>query len=191
MKLINSLKDWCERLDEMLADGEEHLALIVHLETEIAYGWNEDVNLDYCLEHGIPAFNQKRNGGCIVCSQGNVGIGFIYNNHVYKEWVCVHLLRDFAEWLTERGLDVRYEKNDVLIDGCKVASGCGYNIPPDFIRSYEGVQISVNQDLETIKSVCKKKMEKIPKALSEYGITTEEVYRWVSGWFSDYLAIAR
>lgn len=33
----------------------------------------------------------------------------------------------------------------------------------------------MNVDLEDIKKICKKPMKKVPKGLSEYGITTEEV----------------
>ena len=35
--------------------------------------------------------------------------------------------------------------------------------------------ISMNVNLDHIKAICKKPMEKVPKGLSEYGITTEEV----------------
>lgn len=35
--------------------------------------------------------------------------------------------------------------------------------------------IGINTNLEHIKAICRKPMQKVPKGLSEYGITTEEV----------------
>ena len=59
-----------------------------------------------------------------------------------------------------------------MIDNYKVASGCEC-MEGDFL--YMGYQISIYQDIEIIKHACNKPMIKIPKALSEYGITTEEM----------------
>ena len=36
----------------------------------------------------------------------------------------------------------------------------------------------INTKLEDIKKICTKPMVKVPKGLSEYGITTEEVKEW-------------
>ena len=76
----------------------------------------------------------------------------------------------------------RCDNNDVLVDGYKVASGCetihnGFN--------YMGYQISLYQDLETIKNVCNKPMVKIPKALSEYGITTDEMVDFIEEYWNN------
>jgi hypothetical protein len=68
---------------------------------------------------------------------------------------------------------VRQDNNDILVDGFKVASGAEVSLPNGF--RYVAYQISINQDLETIKHACLKPMVKVPKALSEYGITTEEM----------------
>ncbi len=182
--MITTLREWCEKLDSMLADGQDHLCFTCAVQTEVGYsGRAEDINLDYCTEHNIPVYNQNRKGGTIVCSPGNVGLGIIYTTEEYREFLFVRLMREFADWLNDRGLSVEYTKNDILVDGYKVASGCGFNLPPDFKRTYEGAQISINQDVELIRNICTKPMVKIPKGLSEYGITTNEVYTWVDEWF--------
>lgn len=54
------------------------------------------------------------------------------------------------------------------------------NLAWEFYRQVEGQCytagfISMNVNLDHIKAICKKPMEKVPKGLSEYGITTEEV----------------
>ena len=186
--VITTLKDWCEQLSSLIADGEDHLTFIHHKQIEVAYGgWEEDADLDYCAEHNIPVYNQNRNGGTIVCCPGNIGLGIIYTTKEYREFIFIKMLREFGDWLKNKGLSVEFVHNDILIDGYKVASGCGYNIPPEFKRTYEGIQISINQDLEAIQNICTKPMVKIPKGLSEWGITTEEVYAWVDTWFKENL----
>lgn len=190
MIVINSLKTWCERLPELLASGEECLALIIHPDTEIATGgWEDDVDTEYCETHNIPVYNQNRNGGTIVCCGGSIGLGFVYDNRKYKEFLFIRMALELKEYLRSKGLTVGFEHNDVLVDGYKVASGCGYNLPPDFHRTYEGLQISVNQDMETIRNVCKKPMEKVPKGLSDYGIGTKEMYEWCISWLRDNIGL--
>ena len=43
----------------------------------------------------------------------------------------------------------------------------------------------VNVDLEAIKNACKKPMVKVPKALSEYGITTEEMVKFCEDYWKN------
>lgn len=188
IKTIKSLKTWCEELPALLADGEMHVGIHIPEETEVATGgWEADVDRDWCGEHGVPVYDQDRNGGTSIYAPGSLVCGMIYSHDDYPEWVVGRLGEDFAAYLRGKGLSVDYQGNDVLVDGYKVASGCGYNLPPDFRRCYEGFQISVNQDMEVIRHACKKPMVKVPKALSDYGITTEEVRDWVYAWFRAYL----
>jgi hypothetical protein len=88
-----------------------------------------------------------------------------------------------SEYLSSKGLPtVRCDNNDVMVGNGKVASGgeiCinGFN--------YMGYQISVNQDIDAIKNICiSKPMVKIPKALSDFGITTEEMREFCIDYWS-------
>lgn len=91
----------------------------------------------------------------------------------------VKLLDDLCNYFIEKGLKATRSRNDILIDGYKVASGCGYNLEPDYKWSYEGAQISINQDINAIKNICLKPMIKIPKALSDYNITLDELLNFI------------
>jgi len=177
-----NLKTWCENLQQLLTDKQEHFEVMVHKETEVAYGWDEDFNKKYCDEHNIPYYAQKRDGGTIICAKGNIGIAFVYNNQKYKKWMLVKLLDDLCNYFIQRGLKATRSRNDILIDGYKVASGCGYNLEPDYKWSYEGAQISINQDINAIKNICLKPMIKIPKALSDYNITLDELLNFIDSW---------
>ena len=59
MKQYNTSKNWCDNLSRYLTDKQEHLSLVVHNETEIGYGDDGDVNLDYLriCSTGVISFN--------------------------------------------------------------------------------------------------------------------------------------
>lgn len=177
-----NLKQWCENLQQLLSDKQERFEVMVHKETEVAYGWDEDFNKEYCDEHHIPYYAQKRDGGTIVCAKDNIGVAFVYENQKYKCFMLSKMLDDLCGYLKQKGLNATRSNNDVLIDGFKVASGCGVNIPPDYKWAYDGAQISIYQDLDVIKNVCLKPMVKVPKALSDYGITTNEMLDFIDTW---------
>ena len=189
MNIIRTLKECIDVLPTVLTDGQEHFAFIIHQNTEVGYGFDNDVNLEYCEKNNIPCYDQKRNGGTIVCSAGNIGIAFIYNNRIRGGFVLDRMLPDLSRYLSRKGLHTKIDSNDLLIDGYKVASASGYNFGEKYHYTYEAVQISINQDIEAIKNICKKPMVKIPKGLSEYGITTKEIADWCSKWLSEHLGI--
>lgn len=189
MIIIRTLKEWLETVQGNLTDGQERLGFAVSERTEVGYGFENDADMNYCEKNGIPCYYQKRNGGAIVWSAGNVGIAFVYNNRMRGGFVLSQFLPDLSRYLFQKGLSVTMDRNDVIVDGYKVASAAGYNFGEKYHWTYEGLQISINQDIDTIKKVCKKPMVKVPKGLSEYGITTEEMVEWCSKWLKEHLDI--
>ena len=187
MKIYTDIKKWIEDLPTTIAERNGvYLAYSVNPRLEVVYGTNADVNFQYCQEHNIPTHCLRYDAGSIVCSQGNVLLGLFYNNRITREFSLLHLMRDFADYLKAKGLNIEYNHNDILVDGFKTCSSTGFNMPPDWNWSYEGAQISINQNIEAIQNICTKPMVKIPKALSLYGITTEEVRDWTIDWLADY-----
>lgn len=163
---------------------ERNTVLVVHEQTEVSYGNQNDINLEYCESHNIPAYNLQRDGGCIVYAKGNVSFADVRpNNSKDFELINIKFLIDFTKFLENKGLNVVRDNNDILVDGYKVASGAAINLLPDWKRTFSTVQISINQDIEAIKGICLKPMKKEPKGLSEYGITTKEVELFVMNWF--------
>ena len=77
----------------------------------------------------------------------------------------------FVDWLKSKGLNAEYVSNDIVVDGYKV---CGMAITRYGRIDYTAGFIGINTNLDNIKAICKKPMVKVPKGLSEYGITTEE-----------------
>lgn len=101
-------------------------------------------------------------------------VGDIMFSHVDEpENGWIHRFADhFVSWLKSKGLNAEYVKNDILVDGYKV---CGLCITRYGRIDFSSGIIGINTNLDHIKAICKKPMEKVPKGLSEYGITTEEV----------------
>lgn len=190
LEKLDSIKDWCDKLPQYLTDKEERSVVVICKEVEVGYGDDCDFNKEYCDLYNIPYYNRGGDGGTIVFSKGNVAVGFVYNNRKYRKWMLTCLLDDLSVYFKSLGLNSARSRNDILIDGYKVASGCAINLKPDFKWTYEAVQISVNQEIELIQNICTKPMAKMPRALSEYGITTEEIAQWCSEWLTTHLGIS-
>lgn len=169
-------------------DGEcPKVYYCVHENTEVNYGDQNDCDLEYCREHKINAFMMSRNGGTIVCSKGNIGISAI--TPIKWGWQCNNFIIAFIDYLKSFNLNVTTNNNDILIDGYKVASCVELRVGENLHAIYSTYQISINQDLEAIRHICKKEMVKVPKALSDYGFSTEQIENWCNEYWDNKLKI--
>ena len=168
-----TLKYFNENLYDIFNSENSKVYYCVHEQTEVNAGVQNDCDMQYCKEHDIPVYLMERCGGTIVCSKGNVGISAI--TPVGWGWQTASFLRALADYLKSKNLNVQYSNNDILVDGFKVASSAESRVGDNLKNVYSTYQISINQDIEAIKHICRKEMVKIPKALSDYGITTEEI----------------
>ncbi len=168
-----TLKYFNENLHDIFNSESPKAYYCVHKQTEVNTGTQGDCDTQYCEEHSIPVYLMERSGGTIVCSGGNIGISVI--TPVKRGWQTSAFMTTLTEYLQNKGLDAKCAGNDILIEGFKVASSAEIRVGDDLKNVYSTYQISINQDIEAIKHICKKEMVKIPKALSDYGITTEEI----------------
>lgn len=134
---------------------------IVHRKTQ--------VDEDACNALGYGIVESYNNAGTIVSNAGDFLIGHFY--HIGNGWHD-RFIAYFIDWLKTKGLNAEFVNNDILVDGYKV---CGMCITRYGRIDYTGGIISINTNLDHIKAICKKPMKKVPKGLSEYGITSEEV----------------
>ena len=178
-----NLPEFCEHVNEYISSDETITPWGIYEQTEVNYG-GDDCNVEYCEENNIPCYKSRDDGGCIVNFAGTINIADFRPSR--EGWVFPVFLNDFTEYLKSKGLNAEYDGNDVLIDGYKVASGFGYNLPPNYQRQYTGLGFFFNQDVELIRHICLKPMVKEPKGLEEYGITTEECAEWAENWFEEF-----
>lgn len=103
------------------------------VEPTVIFGRNQvignEVNLDYCREHGIQFYRRKSGGGCVYADKSNVMMSYITHSDevqtTFREY-----LQMVTEMLRELGLPATStQNNDVLIDGRKVSGNAFYHIP--------------------------------------------------------------
>ena len=98
----------------------------------VIYGRNQvvqnEVNLDYCREHGIQVVRRKSGGGCVYADMDNLMLSFITaEDHVglaFNRFLGMLLLV-----LRKAGVEaVGTRHNDILVDGRKVCGTACYHL---------------------------------------------------------------
>ena len=88
-----------------------------------------EVNLDYCREHGIAVVRRKSGGGCVYSDAGNIMLSYITPD-TGVEAVFAGFLEKVAAALRDLGFDaVRTEHNDILVGERKVSGNACHALP--------------------------------------------------------------
>ena len=171
-------------LQHMKENNIENLSVIFPIEEfSINYGNENDINIDFCSKNNLHYRYENRSGGCMVFFPGNIVTCEIYttNNFLRQH----KFLNDFVDWLKGKNIPASTNNNDLLINGQKIIGAVSETLPIPYKGwVYFGLSISINSDAELIDEICTKPMNKIPGALSDYGITSEEVMEWMLEWFN-------
>lgn len=147
-----------------------HTGFRVMVETPVAFVHKErQVDKEICTAMGYEVYEAYYNGGTILGNKGDMA--FAHFGEIDNGWM-MRFVDHFLAWLKSKGLNATYESNDVLVDGHKV---CGLCVTRYGRIDYTAGFIGVNTNLDHIKAICRKPMKKVPKGLSDYGITSEEV----------------
>lgn len=122
---------------------EEYVARNLPLEDDLFFFWQvkptvifgrnqvieNEVNLDYCRQHGIQFYRRKSGGGCVYADQSNLMMSYITRSDEvtttfsrYMQMVC-QMLQNLGIPATST------ENNDVLIGGRKVSGNAFYHLP--------------------------------------------------------------
>lgn len=166
------MEEYLDNIQRYLTERNE--TVIVYNNKDCVLQGADSLNDEYCNEHGLVIYKTHGFGGTIVNFKDDICVG---NYQPDFNDFGVEFLQGFTEWLKTKGLNAEMCNNDILIDEkYKVASfmsqytnGC----------LYTAIHISVGMDIEVIKSICTKPMNKIPKGLNEYGITKEIVDEYI------------
>jgi len=98
----------------------------------VIYGRNQvaenEVNFDYCREHGIEVVRRKSGGGCVYADRDNLMLSFITANEnvgfAFNRFINMVLLV-----LRKMGIEAAgTTHNDILIDGKKVCGTACYQV---------------------------------------------------------------
>ena len=161
--------EWLNEVKKHIEGGIHKIGYVVIEKPVTIVHRAHQVDEDVCKELGYDIAESFNNGGTILANKGD-----IICSHLDKPdngWID-RFVAYFLEWLKAKGLNAVYQNNDILIDGYKV---CGTCVTRYGRIDFSSAILTIDTNLDHIKAICKKPMKKVPKGLSEYGITTEEV----------------
>lgn len=160
---------WLKTAEKYLNDGLHRTAYLTVESPVVGVYRKAQVDEKTCNSLGYEVVETYNNGSTVVHSKGDILFGHFYEpDNGWRDKFAMY----FVNWLKAKGLNADFVSNDIVVDGYKI---CGMAITRYGRIDYTGGFISMNVNLDHIKAICKKPMEKVPKGLSEYGITTEEV----------------
>ena len=112
---------------------DDDLFFLWQVEPTVIFGRHQvienEVNLEYCREHGIQFYRRKSGGGCVYADQSNVMMSYITRSDEVQATFSSYM-QMVTQMLRELGLDATStQNNDVLIDGRKVSGNAFYHIP--------------------------------------------------------------
>ena len=130
----------------------------------VIFGRNQvlenEVNLEYCREHGVDIVRRKSGGGCVYSDLGNIMVSYISRRGDVSE-----VFDRYMTALTEalRALGVPVEKsgrNDILLEGRKISGNAFHQLPD---RSIVHGTLLYSTDLEALTEAIKPPVEKLQR----------------------------
>lgn len=150
-------------MEEYVAGTFEGEAFFVwQSEPTVIFGRNQilenEVNLEYCRQHGIEVIRRKSGGGCVYSDKGNIMISYISRRGDVAE-VFDRYLSALTSCLCGFGIDaVRSGRNDVLVDGRKVSGNALHQLPD---RSIVHGTLLHSTDLHALEQAILPPLEKL------------------------------
>lgn len=166
------LSEWSQRVEKLLRSTEHNTHYAITEKPIVLVPDEFEIDLFASKRLGYTVYPTKHKGGVIVTNIGDIGI--VHLGNAGKQWYDF-FIKEFIGWLKDRNLNAELDNNDIVIDGYKV---CGVSTKRVGALSYTAGVIGINTKLSDIQAICKKPMQKIPKGLSDYGVTSEEVEQW-------------
>lgn len=152
-------------MEEFVAREIEGEAFFVwRVEPTVIFGRNQvlenEVNLEYCREHGVDIVRRKSGGGCVYSDLGNIMVSYISRRGDVSE-----VFDRYMTALTEalRALGVPAEKsgrNDILVEGSKISGNAFHQLPD---RSIVHGTLLYSTDLEALTEAIRPPVEKLQR----------------------------
>ena len=170
MEIIKPTQDeWIAEVVKHIQGGIHKIGYVV-IERPVAIVHKAyQVDAEICEKLGYEVVESYNNGGTILASEGDIIMSHL--DAPENGWIN-RFAAHFVGWLKNKGLNAEYVDNDVLVDGFKV---CGTCVTRYGRIDFSSAIMTLNVNLDHIKAICKKPMRKVPKGLSDYGITSEDV----------------
>ncbi len=113
--------------------GEREALFLWQVPPTVIFGRNQvmeaEVNLTYCLEHGVQLYRRKSGGGCVYADMGNVMVSYVCDR-TDVTFTFDRYLRRMAHALERLGLKAEVSgRNDILVNGKKVSGNAFFMRP--------------------------------------------------------------
>ena len=168
MREITSFSDYLKELPDLISNKNETV-FVTSKGISVLKGADE-LNEEYCNNNNLNIYKTHQFGGTIINFENDLCVADYQPAH---NNFGMRIMEGIKDYLASKDIHSIINENDVLIEGkYKVASYMS-----TFINGclYTAIHISIDMNLEIIKNICTKPMKKIPKGLSEYGITQNEM----------------
>ena len=150
-------------MEEYVAREVEDEAFFVwRVEPTVIFGRNQvlenEVNLEYCSEHGVDVVRRKSGGGCVYSDLGNIMVSYVSRRGDVSE-VFDRYMTAMTEAL--RSLGVPAEKsgrNDIMLEGRKISGNAFHQLPD---RSIVHGTLLYSTDLEALTEAIRPPEEKL------------------------------
>lgn len=152
-------------MEEFVArEIEGETFFVWRVQPTVIYGRNQvlenEVNLEYCREHGVDIVRRKSGGGCVYSDLGNIMVSYVSRRGDVSE-----VFDRYMTALTEalRALGVPAEKsgrNDILVEGRKVSGNAFHQLPD---RSIVHGTLLYSTDLEALTEAIRPPVEKLQR----------------------------
>ena len=150
-------------MEEYVAREVEDEAFFVwRVEPTVIFGRNQvlenEVNLEYCSEHGVDIVRRKSGGGCVYSDLGNIMVSYVSRRGDVSE-VFDRYMTAMTEAL--RSLGVPAEKsgrNDIMLEGRKISGNAFHQLPD---RSIVHGTLLYSTDLEALTEAIRPPEEKL------------------------------
>ena len=152
-------------MEEFVAREVEGEAFFVwRVEPTVIYGRNQvlenEVNLEYCREHGVDIVRRKSGGGCVYSDLGNIMVSYVSRRGDVSE-VFDRYMTALTEALRALGLPAEKSgRNDILVEGRKVSGNAFHQLPD---RSIVHGTLLYSTDLEALTEAIRPPVEKLQR----------------------------
>lgn len=175
------VKDIETELTNLIKNEIEDVIYCIHEQPLVFKSKQAEINNEYCSKNNFEICNSFNMGGIIVANSGDIDMA-IMKKDGWK--VGENLLAYLKDKLQNKIPNIVIDKNDLLVDGkYKIISYASINANNRLV--YTCVHISFNPDINAIENICIKPMTKIPKGLSDYGITRDEIINVIESYIEN------
>ena len=150
-------------MEEYVAREVEDEAFFVwRVEPTVIFGRNQvlenEVNLEYCGEHGVDIVRRKSGGGCVYSDLGNIMVSYISRRGDVSE-VFDRYMTALTQALRDLGVPAEKSgRNDIMLDGRKISGNAFHQLPD---RSIVHGTLLYSTDLEALTEAIRPPEEKL------------------------------